>query len=130
MLMPAGLLILLLLGAISFDLSLLFLRQRQASSTAADIANDLASAAVDDDQLRATGRFVLAQGRAESIGAELAEASDLGGSIRSVHVDVVGADTVEVRIVVDVEYVFAKAIPGASDGTVVEATATAVAATG
>ena len=32
MLMPAGVLVVLLLGAIAFDLSLVFLRQRQASS--------------------------------------------------------------------------------------------------
>ena len=38
-------------------------------------------------------------------------------------------DTVEVRVVVAVDYVFAKAIPGAADGTTVEASAVAVATT-
>lgn len=130
MLMPAGLLVVLLLGAVSFDLSLLFLRQRQASSTAADIANDLASAAIDEARFRATGAFVLRQERAESLGLALAASSDLGDAIRRVDVEVVGDDAVRVTIVADVEYVFAKAIPGASGGTTVEATATAVAASG
>ena len=40
---------------------------------------------------------------------------------------VIGSDAVAVRIVMNVEYVFARAIPGASDGTTVEASATAVA---
>lgn len=130
MLMPAGLLVVLLLGAIAFDLSLLFLRQRQASSIAADIANDLASAAVDDVQFRTTGVFALRQDRAESLGLALAESSDLGDAIRAADIDVLADDTVQVTIIVDVEYVFAKAIPGASDGATVEATATAVAASG
>ena len=49
MLMPAGVLVVLLLGAIAFDLSVVFLRQRQASSLAVDVANDLATAALDED---------------------------------------------------------------------------------
>ncbi|MGQ0433832.1 MAG: hypothetical protein ACT452_15660, partial [Microthrixaceae bacterium] len=69
MLMPAGVLVVLLLGAISFDLSVLFLRQRQASGVAVDVANDLASAALDESRLRATGEFVLDPERAASLGA-------------------------------------------------------------
>ena len=42
--------------------------------------------------------------------------------------EVVGTgDEVTVRVVVQVDYVFARAIPGASDGTTVTASATAVA---
>ena len=51
MLMPAGVLVVLLLGAIAFDLSLVFLRQRQASSLAVDVANDLATAALDEESV-------------------------------------------------------------------------------
>lgn len=127
MLMPAGLLVVLLLGAISFDLSLLFLRQRQASSTAADIANDLASAALDDARFRSTGSYVLDPERAASLGASLAEASDVGEEIRSLDVTVLGDDAVEVTIVLEVDYVFAQAIPGAADSATVQATATATA---
>ena len=55
MLMPAGVLVVLLLGAIAFDLSVVFLRQRQASSLAVDVANDLATAALDEEAFRADG---------------------------------------------------------------------------
>lgn len=129
MLMPAGVLVVLLLGAIAFDLSLVFLRQRQASSVAVDVANDLATAALDEAAFRADGRFRLDPDRADELGRALVAASDLGADVREVDVAVVGLDTVEVRVVVDVDYVFAKAIPGASDGTTVTATATAVAST-
>lgn len=127
MLMPAGVLVVLLLGAIAFDLSLVFLRQRQASSLAVDVANDLATAALDEAAFRADGRFRLDPDRADELGRALVATSDLGADVREVDVAVVGLDTVEVRVVVDVDYVFAKAIPGASDGTTVTATATAVA---
>jgi hypothetical protein len=54
--------------------------------------------------------------------------SDLAEQIREIEVEVVAPDTVAVRVVLQVDYVFARALPGASDGTTVEATATAVAA--
>lgn len=105
----------------------MFLRQRQASSLAVDVANDLATAALDEAAFRADGRFRLDPDRADELGRALVATSDLGADVREVDVAVVGLDTVEVRVVVDVDYVFAKAIPGASDGTTVTATATAVA---
>jgi hypothetical protein len=129
MLMPAGVLVVLLLGAIAFDLSLVFLRQRQASSLAVDVANDVATAALDEDAFRADGVFQLDPERADELGRSLVESSDLGEDVVEMEVVVLEPDAVEVRVVVQVEYVFAKAIPGASDGTTVEATATAVAAT-
>lgn len=130
MLMPAGVLIVLLLGAISFDLSLVFLRQRQASGVAVDIANDLASAAFDEEQFRATGAFELDPGRAESLGRSFVDSSDLTGEVIAFDVDVIGSDSVQVSITVRVDYVFAKAIPGAADSTTVTARATAVATPG
>lgn len=130
MLMPAGVLIVLLLGAVAFDLSLLFLRQRQASSVAADVANDIVTAALDEEALRSSGDFQLDPGRATSLGAALVDASDLAGHVVDVQISVPDLETVEVTLVVSVDYVFAKAIPGAADGTTVTATATAQAARG
>lgn len=130
MLMPAGVLVVLLLGAISFDLSLVFLRQRQASSVAVDVANDLASAAFDEATFRTTGTFQLDPDRADAIGRSLVDGSDLAGEIVALDVQVQGTDAVTVSITVRVDYVFAKAIPGAADGTTVAASATAVAAPG
>ena len=57
-------------------------------------------------------------------------ASDLGDLIEDVEVEVVGPDEVTVRVVVRVDYVFARAVPGAADGTTVTAAATAVASPG
>lgn len=125
MLMPAGVLIVLILGAISFDLSLLFLRQRQATSVAVDVANDLASAAVDEVELRATGVYRLDPEAAEALGRRFVDASDIAGLVTDLRVDVVAPDTVQVILTVRVDYVFAKAIPGASDGTTVTGRATA-----
>jgi uncharacterized membrane protein len=130
MLMPAGVLVVLLLGAISFDLSLVFLRQRQASSVAVDVANDLVSAAFDEEVFRASGTFELDPDLADRIGRSLVDDSDLGGDVVAFAVDVLGADSVQVTLTVRVDYVFAKAIPGAADGTTVTARATAVAAPG
>ena len=130
MLMPAGALIVLLLGAIAFDLSLVFLRQRQVSSLAADVANDLASVALDVPTFRESGVFELDPIRAESVGRSLLDASDLADDLTSATITVTGADTVTVRVTMAVDYVFAKAIPGAADGTTVTASATAVATPG
>ena len=131
MLMPAGVLVVLLLGAIAFDLSLVFLRQRQASSLAVDVANDLATAALDEDGLPGRRRLSssIPRPRPTSSASPLVGASDLADEIVDLEVTVLGADTVEVRVVVAVDYVFAKAIPGAADGTTVEASAVAVATT-
>lgn len=130
MLMPAGVLVVLLLGAISFDLSVVFLRQRQASSVAADVANDLASAAFDEQVFRATGSFELDPARAEALGRSFVDGSGLAGEVVGIEIAVPAPDTVEVRLIVRVDYVFAKAIPGANDGTTVTARATAVAVPG
>jgi hypothetical protein len=130
MLVPAGLLITLLLGAIAFDLSLLFLRQRQASRVAVDLANDLATLALDEAHLRATGEYVLDPHRADALAQDLLRESDVAAEARSVSVQVVAPDSVSVTVTLGVDYVFAKAIPGAADGTEVSATASAVAAAG
>jgi hypothetical protein len=94
------------------------------------VANDLATAALDEEGFRADGEFTLDPARAEQLGVDLVLASDLGDLVEDVEVQVVGADEVSVRVVVRVDYVFAQAIPGAAEGTTVTATATAVAAPG
>ena len=127
MLMPAGVLVVLLLGAIAFDMSLVFLRQRQASSVATDVANDVATAAVDLDHLRATGDYRLDLATAEALALDLIAVSDLGEHVEAVEVTVAAPAEVEVRLSVDVAYVFARAIPGAAEGTTVVAAATATA---
>jgi len=129
-LVPAGFLVMLLLASIAFDLSLLLLRQRQASSLAHDLANDLATLALDEPHLRATGGYRLDEARAAAIGRDLALASDLAEQLSAVEVVLLDDDEVQVTVRVQVDYVFARAIPGASDGAEVAATAVAEAMTG
>jgi Flp pilus assembly protein TadG len=123
-------LVVLLLGGIAFDLSQVFLRQRQASSLAADVANDLASVALDVPTFRESGTFELDPDRADAMGRSLLEASDLAADITDANITVANGDTVTVTVTATVDYVFAKAIPGAADGTTVTASATAVATPG
>lgn len=130
MLVPAGFLIMLLLGAIAFDLSLLFLRQRQASSLAVDLANDLATLALDDEQLRTTAEYVVDEPTARRLALELAETSDLADDLLDLDVVVLGDDMVRVTATVQVDYVFARSIPGARAGSEVTASATARAVPG
>lgn len=130
MLLPAGVLVMLTLAAMAIDLSLVFLRQRQASAAAADIANDLATAALDVDELRASGTYRLDPVRADQLGRQLAEAGSTGDDLVDVEVEVLDDSAVRVVLTLAVDYLFAKAIPGAADGTEVHAAATARAVAG
>ncbi len=130
MLMPAGVLVVLLLGAIAFDLSLVFLRQRQATSTAVDLANDVVTLALDEEELRRTGVYRLDPELAAEVGQRLADQSDVGPALVRIEVTVMGPQAVQVVVEVAVDYVFARSIPGAAPGTTVRGSATATAAEG
>lgn len=133
MLMPAAVMIVILLGSIAVDHAIAFLGEREAAGLATAAANDAATAALDQDAFRATGEFRLDHDRARRVvEATLASSSS---ELHDVTVDItfpVIGGTEGVRVVVrgTVDYVFAKAIPGAPDGLVVESTATAVARVG
>jgi hypothetical protein len=133
MLMPAAVLIVIVLGSIAVDFTIAFLGEREAASLAAAAANDAATAALDQDRFRATGEFDLDEDRARRIvAATLASSSS---ELHDVTVDVTfpvidGTEGVRVTVRGTVDYVFAKAIPGAADGIQVEASATAVAEVG
>lgn len=133
MLMPAAVLIVVLLGSIAVDFAIAFLGEREALSLASAAANDAATAALDQDRFRATGEFTLDHDRARRVvEATLAASSS---ELRDVTVDISfpiidGTEGVRVEITGTVDYVFAKAIPGAPDAIEVEASATAVARVG
>ena len=133
MLMPAAVLIVILLGSIAVDFAIAFLGEREALSLASAAANDAATAALDQDRFRTTGEFTLDHDRARRVvEATLAASSS---ELHDVTVDVSfpvidGTEGVRVEITGTVDYVFAKAIPGAPDGIEVEASATAVARVG
>lgn len=124
MLMPAGVLVVLILASIAVDMSVVQLRKRQALDLAAAAANDAATAAADPGSLR-TGDFRLDPGMARTVVAGVVAASELSPVLAADPVVVVTDDGVEVTLAVEAQYVFARAIPGAPDGTVVTATAAA-----
>lgn len=130
LLMPAGILVVVLLGSIAVDFAIAFLGEREVASLATSAANDAATAAVDEAHLRATGEFRLDPTRAERVVAATIAASssevDLDAPVVEV-VDVNGEPAVRVRLTGRVDYIFARAIPGAPDGADVGASAVAVA---
>ena len=133
MLLPAAVMIVLLLGAIAVDAAIAFLGEREALSLASAAANDAAAAALDQDRFRATGEFSLDHDRARRIveatlASSSSELDDVSVEITFPIVD--GTEGVRVEITGSVEYVFAKAIPGAPHRIEVEASATAVARVG
>jgi Flp pilus assembly protein TadG len=126
MLMPAAVLIVLILGSIAFDFSLVYLRQRQAINVAAAAANDAVVAGIDLDEFRRSQTVELDHALVEQAAANAIAGSDLAADIVDWDVRIISDTEVEVWMSVRIEYVFAKALPGASDGAVVEARATAV----
>jgi Tfp pilus assembly protein PilX len=125
MLMPAGLLIVLVLASIAVDMSLVHLRKRQAFELAAAAANDAATAGVDQGELRATHAYVLDPERTRAVVGDVVAASDLATHLAGPPVVTVSGADVRVELALEADYIFADVVPGAPDGTVVRATATA-----
>lgn len=127
LLFPAGFLVMIVLAAIAFDLSIVWLRQQQARSVASGVANDAVTAALDHAAWRATGDYVLDPDRARSLAIEAIDASDIAAYVVDVDVRTQGA-TIRIGIALEVPYVFGGAIPGSPDSLElrVDETATAV----
>jgi hypothetical protein len=133
MLMPAAVMIVIVLGSIAVDFAVVFLGEREAASLATAAANDAAAAAVDEQGYRSSGEFRIDEQRARRVA--LAAMHSSSSELRAVEADidvvtVGGEPAVVVTVRGTVDYVFARAIPGAPDGTQVEASATAVARVG
>ena len=125
--MPAGVLVVLVLASIAVDMSIVHLRQRQAFDLAAGAANDAATAAADEVALR-SGEFRLDPERARAIVERVVAASSLAAELAAPPDVVVTDEGVEVTLSLEADYVFAGVMPGAPEGTVVTATASATAA--
>ena len=127
MLMPAGLLIVLVLASIAVDMSLVHLRKRQAFELAAAAANDAATAGADQGRLRTTQTYVLDPERARAVVADVVAASELAPQLARPPVVTVTGAGVRVELALEADYIFADVVPGAPDGMVVTASATATA---
>lgn len=127
MLMPAAVLIVLVLAAMAIDLAHLQLGQRQLRSMAADAANDAAGAGVDVEALRAGQPVQLDPALAEAVARRTAAAqwpSSVTPGTVAVTVDP-AAGTVTVAVSGTVAPIVARALPGHTDGSDVQASATA-----
>jgi hypothetical protein len=127
MLMPAGLLIVLVLASIAVDMSLVHLRKRQAFELAAAAANDAATAGVDQAELRTTHAYVLDPERTRAVVGDVVAGSELAAHLVGPPVVTITGADVRVELALEADYIFAGVVPGAPDGTVVGATATATA---
>ncbi|MCD9622362.1 hypothetical protein [Rhabdothermincola salaria] len=126
MLMPAAVLIMLLLGAITVDLTAVRLGQRELIAAAGDAANDAATLGIDQGVLRAGGGTVIDASRAEhAVIASLDAKGLLDDLAAPPSVTLTPDGTVEVRLIRRVPYIFAKALPGLDDAVVVRGTGAA-----
>lgn len=73
LLVPTGVLIVLIMGALMVDSAAAFLAEREAEATAAGIANDVATLALDEVALRLGGVYRIAPRRIKAIEHTLAE---------------------------------------------------------
>lgn len=126
MLMPAAVLVMLVLGAITVDLAVVRLGQRELIAAATDAANDAATVGLDQGELRAGRGYVLDPARAEAAVLASLDAKGLLDRLAAPPEVTVTADgTVEVRLVRRVPHVFAKALPGVDGDTLVRGTGAA-----
>ena len=115
MLVPAGVLVLLLLGAIAVDSSIAFMAQRELQNAAAAAANDAAAVAVDPSDISTKGSAATANAATADRLVRERFQQDLayGLTVTDVSDDVQG-NQVTVVVHGNVRYLFARAIPGAA----------------
>jgi hypothetical protein len=126
MLMPAAVLIVLLLGAIAVDLTVVHLRQRAAVSAAASAANDAVTYGLDQSALRRGQGYHLDPNRVARAVAESIESQGLDDDLVSPpEISQTTPDTITVVLHVRARYLFARALPHGPTGSIVTATASA-----
>ena len=127
-LMPAAVLIVLLLGAIAVDLTVVHLRQQQAIDAAASAANDAVGYGLDQGALRSGRGYRLDPARVRAAVDESIAAQGLWSSLAAApRVTEPVPDEVTVVITLRADYLFARSLPGMPSSTTVQGTATATA---
>ena len=133
MLVPAGVLVLFVLGALAVDAAIAFQAQRELSATAAALANDAATVALSDDRFyaeSAAGAIEVDEGGAADLVREMLAVRSPAG-VRDVRWSVRSADDqVCVTLTARVDYLFSRAVPGAPQGATVTGRAVATAVRG
>ena len=101
LLVPTGILIVLVLAAITIDAAVGFMAEREAANIASAAANDIATLGIDVEHFRATGEYRLRSDLGDPIDAVTAAAVAQAGSMfipGSFSVDVVLVDDATVRV--------------------------------
>lgn len=129
MLVPAGVLVLFVLGAIAVDFAVAFQAQRELSAAAAALANDVATVALAEDELYAGVVQVDEQAAEDVVRESLGRpahqgVTDVESSVRALD------DQVCVTLTGRVAYVFSRAVPGAPREASVRGRAVATAVRG
>lgn len=104
LLVPTGVLIMIVLGAVMVDSAAAFLAEREAESTAAALANDLATLSVDETALRLGGTYVISAARVNQLKPTIQATAEeqlsevfVAGTVQ-VDVRILGLDRVEVTV--------------------------------
>ena len=114
-LLPAMVLVLLCLGAIAIDLSIVHSVHRDAHRVASVAADD-AAGMIDERRLQVTGDLVIDPAEAERVVRAHLSSVRLAGDL--VGVEVRPSDTtVDVQLTVDAPHVFLASFPGRDDAT-------------
>jgi len=116
LLVPAATLVLIILGAIAVDLSTIHLARRELVRVVAHAADDGASM-VDTDHLRRTGGVRLDPAAADRVARAQIFAAELPGRLIGRPTVELGTEptSIEVTATLEVDHLFAAAIPGAPD---------------
>ena len=130
MLMPAGVLIVLVLGALAVDSAILFLGERELADLTAAAANDAATVAIDEEMFYRCGRLRLVDDEAAQVAGTVsaARASDAVTNVQiAAQVDN-GASPPQVTVSATgtVRLVFTPALPGGTRNRTVDAASVAI----
>lgn len=128
-LVPAGLLVLMLLGAIAVDSAVAYLGQDQLRDTLGAAANDAATAGLDNATFYRGGTVTLDPALTDEVVCQ-AVAAAADRQLRDLHLSIgIQGDTVHVTGTATIDEVFGRVIPGFGRRTV-RAQATAIAVEG
>jgi Flp pilus assembly protein TadG len=132
LLFPAAVLVLVILGALAVDFSIVYLGEREAADLAAALANDAASA-LDESAFygeadpTAEAEFRLDEDRAAALIAARVDAREREGDgftvVGQPTLSLDGATRLRVTVTAEVPLVFSRALPGAPRVATVEASA-------
>ena len=126
LLFPAAFMIVLVLGALSIDAAVVYLRQRDLASAAGAAANDAVMLGLDRSRLRDSGELVLDPVLVErAVLASLDRRGVLGDLREPPTIALPGDGRVEVTLIAEADYLMAAALPGDPSRRVVRATITA-----